>query len=117
MYSADAQESVKESGGFFVNGVHFPGSGDGSVGGPTFIQTMPGVTGNYLLAKGVTPVGGVIDITSDGTSFRIPLNGVELVAVPEPASLGVLTVGALCTGAFAMVGRWARRRQVSAPAA
>jgi hypothetical protein len=117
MYSADAQESVKESGGFFVNGIQVPGSGDGSIGGPTFIRTMPGVTGNYLLLSDVTPTaGGVIDIVDDGTSFRIPLNGVELVAVPEPVSLGLLSFGALCTGAVGLVGRWARRRQASTPA-
>jgi hypothetical protein len=113
MYSADAQETVKQSGGFFVNGVHVPGSGDGSVGGPTFIQTSPGVTGNYLLLKNVAPVGGVISITDDGTSFRIPLNGVELVQstlVPEPATLSLLAAGALAVGGSGAFARWRRRR-------
>jgi hypothetical protein len=113
VYSADAQETIKESGGFFINGTHVPGSGDGSVGGPTFIQSSPGVTGNYIFLGDVTPTaGGVISISDDGTSFRIPMNGVELVAaVPEPASITTMLLGALSLCGSGFAGAWMRWRR------
>jgi hypothetical protein len=112
VYSADNNEA-KESGGFFINGVHVLGSGGASTGGPTYIQTSPGVNGNYLLLQNVQATGGVISISDDASAFRIPMNGVELVAVPEPASVTSLVVGALGVGGVGFAGAWIRRRRKS----
>jgi hypothetical protein len=112
---SESVEGSKQSGGFFINGVHVPGSGTfpGSNIGPTYVQTVTGTAGNYLFLGDVAPVGGVITITDDGTSFRIPMNGVELVQVPvpEPASLSLVLAGLGTLSASGLTGWWARRRQ------
>lgn len=112
IYSADGTETTKESGGFFVNGLHVLGSGGGSLPGPNYVQTFPGVTGNYLLLSNVSVLpGGVINISDDGSSFRIPLNGVELVQVPEPAGMQLVVIGSLSLGLFGLFGFWVRQRR------
>jgi hypothetical protein len=110
---SESIEAPKQSGGFFINGVHLPGSGTfpGSNIGPNFVQTVPGVSENYLFLGDVAPVGGVITVTDDATSFRIPMNGVELQQVPEPAGHGSLLAGLGTLSASGLAGWWARRRR------
>ncbi|TWT77905.1 hypothetical protein Pla123a_17040 [Posidoniimonas polymericola] len=54
---------------------------------------------NYLLFTGVT--GDVINVTSGGANtFRAPINGIEIVGVPEPGSLALVSLGVLGLGGY-----------------
>ena len=60
--------------------------------------------GNYIKISGISAVGGIITITpeADTQSWRSPLNGFQIVAVPEPTTL-VLSVAGLAV--FGMIRR------------
>lgn len=56
----------------------------------------PATKGNYVYVPGVVPtVGGTITIVtnSNDATFRSPVNGLELVAVPEPSSYALMFAG------------------------
>ena len=56
--------------------------------------------GNYIKIKNVAATGGILTIAggSDTTTWRSPLNGIELVAVPEPTTLALSAVGLTMLG-------------------
>lgn len=63
--------------------------------------------GNYIEIQGVAAVGGELTISGgvDDTSFRSPLNGIEIVAVPEPAAMALTAAG------LAILGLICRRKK------
>ena len=64
--------------------------------------------GNYIVIQNVAATGGILTISGgvDSTSFRSPLNGIELVAVvPEPTTLALSVAG------LAMLGLIRRRNK------
>ena len=56
--------------------------------------------GNYIKIQNVAATGGILTIAagSDTTTWRSPLNGIELVAVPEPTTLALSAVGLTMLG-------------------
>lgn len=65
--------------------------------------------GNYLLVQGVVPVNGTITLVTntDNRTFRSPVNGLELIAVPEPSTVVIGLVGLV----GAVVASKLRRRE------
>ncbi len=63
--------------------------------GPFTGTYVPGGEGDFLLFSGIS--GDSFTLTSTGTGFRAPVNGIEVTPVPEPATwaLALLGVGAL----------------------
>ncbi len=87
-----------KGGNIIVNGVNDNGLGNATNTSGAYVQTTPSSGGNYHLFWGVAPVGGQITIESGLNFTRIPINSVELVRTPEPASLaiwGVVIAGGL----------------------
>lgn len=68
--------------------------------------------GNYLLVQGVTPVAGTITLVTnaDNRTFRSPVNGLQLIAVPEPSTTAIAALGLL----GAVVVMQLRRRATAA---
>lgn len=68
---------------------------------PTQLTQFPNpnnlTQGNYLLVEGVTPVNGTITLVAnaDNRTFRSPVNGLELIAVPEPSTTAMAVLGLL----------------------
>lgn len=85
-------------GDYEVNGVTLSAT-QGS--GTPYMLATPATAGNYLVFTGVT--GNTLTITSGASNFRAPLDGLQIVTVPEPASIGLLSL--------AGVGLLARRRR------
>ena len=73
-----------------------------------FLQATDTVIGNYTVFRGVT--GSTLSLTANTNAgnFRAPVDGLQIVEVPEPASLGVLGGGAVL-GGLGLLGR--RRRK------
>ncbi len=57
---------------------------------------------NYFLFENLTAASGELNFTSTGSTGRVPLNGIQFVAIPEP-SVGLL-------GALGLLGLLRRRR-------
>jgi hypothetical protein len=84
--------SDSRSGEWSVNGTFLPLTDD-----QPFSAANEYVVGeNYLLFSGVT---GDQIVVSSMASFRAPINGVEIVGVPEPSSLLLLVLVGLIVGA------------------
>ena len=83
-------------------------TGDAAFNG-TFVQDTldPGSTpgSNYIVFRGLTGTGFTLTGTPTiGNPARAPINGIEIVAVPEPAGMALLGVAAA-----ALLGRRRRR--------
>ncbi|HEV2692542.1 MAG TPA: hypothetical protein VG347_06560 [Verrucomicrobiae bacterium] len=80
-------------------GGSFSGFVQGNTYGANFntASALPSDFGNYIRIDDVTPVDGAITITgeADAQSWRSPLNGFEIVAVPEPSTWAFCTIGGL----------------------
>jgi hypothetical protein len=72
-------------------------------GGPGGDDNLGGNPGNYNRYSNLNLSDGQLDIALTGQTFRTAVNGIQIVAVPEPAGLGLLGAGAL--------GLLARRRR------
>jgi len=88
--SSDASSDFRNNGNVFVRATAT--SKDGA-----------GASGNYVEFDGISPVAGFISLQGQSLNFRNFANGIQLVQAPEPATIGVLGVGA--------VGVLARRRR------
>jgi len=64
----------------------------------------PGATGNYVEFDGISPVAGYISLVGTSLDFRNFSNGIQIVAVPEPGTLGVIGLGVA-----SLLGRRKRR--------
>jgi PEP-CTERM motif len=106
---------VADRGGLYtVNGFNKSGTTGGTnFNGPAFVQD-PGTDhssrGNYLVFTGLS--GTTITIISDanfGGTPRSPINAIEIVANPEPATLALAGVGIV-----GLIGYACKRRKPSA---
>ena len=77
---------------------------------PGFHVEDPGVdmvdAGTYVRFSGLSDASFTLisDASVPGSNFRAPINGLQIVAVPEPCALGLLVLGSLVLG----VGAWRR---------
>jgi hypothetical protein len=64
-----------------------------TAGGGVFIEVEPGGAGNYTVFRGLT--GSSFDLTAQAVNFRAPINAIQIVNIPEPATLSLLALGGL----------------------
>ena len=60
------------------------------------------IISNYFLFENLTAASGALNFTSTGSQGRVPINGIQFVAVPEPS--------AALLGALGLLGLLRRRR-------
>lgn len=84
----------------------FTQGGTATANSSTTVTAAPAF-GNYIVFSNVVPVGGQIAISAeaDTTTWRSPLNGFQLVAVPEPSTTALGLAGLLGAVGYAGIRR------------
>jgi hypothetical protein len=62
--------------------------------GPFTGTYVAGGEGDYIVFEDVSGDSFTLTAAADGTTFRAPINGIEITPVPEPATLALVAVGA-----------------------
>jgi hypothetical protein len=94
VYSLTAVDG-RDSGNISINGVNKKSTSIISTvfvpgGGPGGDDNVGGVPGNYNLFPNVLVTDGTINISMNGQTFRTAINGIQIVAVPEPTAIGFI---------------------------